>query len=129
MCISLDDESQRNKQLHQEWRCDPPGMPILTGNGDVTQNYHTPAQNYQNSDSTPPKILCSSKFSIVHLQNSHINSRTLSRSPGKTLTHPKTLREVAQGYVTDYTGNFLRSYYEEINCFTHEIDLLISYSY
>ena len=33
--IPGEDESQQNKHSHREWRCDSPGMHILTGNGDV----------------------------------------------------------------------------------------------
>ena len=36
MCIAGEDESQWNKHPHREWRCDLPGVHILTGNGDVT---------------------------------------------------------------------------------------------
>ena len=43
MCIlneahphSSEDESEWNKHPHREWRCDSPGMHILTWNGDVS---------------------------------------------------------------------------------------------
>ena len=33
--IPSEDESHRNKHPKEEWRCDSPGMHILTGNGAV----------------------------------------------------------------------------------------------
>ena len=35
MCIPGEDESRWNKHPHREWRCDSPGMHILTRNGDM----------------------------------------------------------------------------------------------